>query len=162
MLPTSPNRTSGPEKPSETGNGRLNGGHTIAAGRSADPKTAKPVVASEASAELRDRLLAGLNEITCGEDAAIWAHCSLGEKNRLTAPDSKRVEEAFQVKLAALAAFPADRPETQRERPAAARCSPIAPEDAQPKTRPGTTLSDKSVLTLPEPRRIRDASTSGL
>ena len=55
-LTTPTNRASGSEKPSGTGNGRLNGGHGIAARR--DPKAAKPVLAPEASAELRDRLLA--------------------------------------------------------------------------------------------------------
>ena len=103
-LTTPTNRTSGPEKPSGTGNGRLNGGHGIAARRASDPKAAKPVLAPEASAELRDRLLAELNDLGCGDDAAIWAHRSLGEKNRLTAPDAQRVEEAFQAKLATLAA----------------------------------------------------------
>ena len=45
-----------------------------------DPKAAKPVLAPEASAELRDRLLAGTRDLTCAEDAAIWAHRSLGER----------------------------------------------------------------------------------
>ena len=153
-LTTPTNRASGSEKPSGTGNGRLNGGHGIAARR--DPKAAKPVLAPEASAELRDRLLPELNALTCGEDAAIWAHRSLGEKNRLTASDSRRVEEAFQAKLATFAASPADQPETRPERPAAARRSPRTPNEGQPRARPGTKLIDKSVLTLPEPRRIRD------
>ena len=45
------NRTSGPE------NCRLNGGHGIR--RAADPKAVKPVLAPQASAELRDQLLVG-------------------------------------------------------------------------------------------------------
>ena len=154
-LTTPTNRTSGPEKPGGTGNGRLNGGRGIAAPRASDPRAAKLVLPPEVSAELRDRLLAGLNELTCGEDAAIWAHRSLGEKNRLTALDSQRVEEAFQAKLATLAVPPADEPETRPERPVARRSS-RAPDEGQPKTRPGTKLIDKSVLALPEPRRTRD------
>jgi hypothetical protein len=105
---------------------------------------------------LRDRLLAELNVLACGEDAAIWAHRSLGEKNRLTASDSRGVEEAFQAKLATFAASPADQPETRPERPAAARRSPRASNEGQPRARPGTKPIDKSVLTLPEPRRMRD------
>src|SRR5579863_6413198 len=62
-LATPTNRTSGPEKPSGTGNGRLNGGHGIAARRAGDPKAVKPVLAPEASAPLRDRLLAELNNL---------------------------------------------------------------------------------------------------
>jgi hypothetical protein len=153
-LTTPTNRTARPEKPSGTSNGRLNGGQSIATRR--DPKAAKPVLTSEASGELRDRLLAELNALACADDAAMWAHRSLGEKNRLAAPDSQRVEEAFQARLATLAAFPADAPETQPKRPAAARRSPRAPDEERPRSRPGTKLIDKSVLTLPEPRRIRD------
>ena len=153
-LTTPTNRASGPEKPGGTGNGRLNGGHGIVARR--DPKAAKPVLASEASGELRDRLLAELNVLACADDAAMWAHRSIGEKNKLTAPDAQRVEEAFQTRLATLAAPPADKPKTRPKRPAAARRSPRAPDEGQPRTRPETKLIDKSVLTLPEPRRIRD------
>ena len=94
------NRTSAPEKPSGTGNGRLNGGHGIAAGRTADPKAVKPVLAPEASAQSRDRLLAELNDLGSPDAAALWAHRSLGEKNKLTAPDAQRLEEAFRAKLA--------------------------------------------------------------
>ena len=154
-LTTPTNRASGSEKPSGTGNGRLNGGHGIAARR--DPKAAKPVLAPEASAELRDRLLPELNALTCGEDAAIWAHRSLGEKNRLTASDSRRVEEAFQAKLGAFAApHPAGAPQTRPERRSAARRSPREQNAGKTRTRPGTEAIDKSVLALPEPRRVRD------
>src|SRR5579863_3618363 len=51
-LTTPASRTSGPQKLSGTGNGRLNGGHSIATRR--DPKAAKPALTSEGSAELRD------------------------------------------------------------------------------------------------------------
>ena len=54
----------------------------------------------EASAELRDRLVTELGELGSGDDAALWAKRRLGEKNRLTASDARRVEEAFQGKLA--------------------------------------------------------------
>ena len=60
----------------------------------------KPILGAEASAELRDRLLAELNELGSGDDAAIWAHRSLVEKNSLTAADAQRVEETFQARLA--------------------------------------------------------------
>src|SRR5579863_4471953 len=156
-LTTPTNRTSGPEKPSGTGNGRLNGGRDIAARRADDPKEVKPILLSVASAELRDRLLAELNDLTCGEDAAIWAHRSLGEKNRLTAPDSQRVEEAFQAKLGTFAASPpAEDSRTRPERSAVARRSPRERSVGQTRIRPGTEAIDKSVLARPEPRRLRD------
>ena len=98
-LTTPTNRTSGPEKPSGTGDGRLNGGHTIAARRAGDTQVAKPVLAPEASAKLCDRLLDELNDLGSPDAAALWAHRSLREKNKLTATDAQRVEEAFQAKL---------------------------------------------------------------
>ena len=108
-LTTPTNRTAGPEKPSGTGNGRLNGGHGIAARRTGDPRAVKPVLTPEASAQSCDRLLAELNNLGSADDAAIWAHRSLGEKNKLRAPDAQRVEEAFQARLATLAANAAER-----------------------------------------------------
>src|SRR5579863_4542590 len=51
-IATPTGQSAGPEKPTGTGNGRLNGGHSIATRR--DPKAAKPALTSEGSAELRD------------------------------------------------------------------------------------------------------------
>ena len=51
---------------------------------------------------------------------------------------------------------PADNPQTAPERPAAARRSPRERDEAKRRTRRGTKVIDKSLLTLPEPRRIRD------
>jgi hypothetical protein len=59
------------------------------------------VLASEASGELRDRLLAV---------PQFGRTASLGEKNRLIALDSQRVEEAFQAKLAIWLPFPLQTP----------------------------------------------------
>ena len=44
-------------------------------------------------------LLAELNNLGSADDAAMWSHRSLGEKNRLTPPDAQRVEQAFQKQL---------------------------------------------------------------
>ena len=106
-LTTPITRTSAPEKPSGIGNARLNGGgFGIAPRRAGDPKPVKPVLAPEASAELTDRLLVELNNLRSADDAAMWAHRSLGDKNRLTAPDAQRVEEAFQGRLGTLWSLP--------------------------------------------------------
>jgi ERF superfamily len=154
-LTTPTNRTLGPEKASGTGNSRLNGGHSIATRR--DPKAAKAALASGASAELRDRLLAGLNDLTCGENAAIWAHRSLGEKNKLTATDAQRVEEAFRAKLGTFVVpHPADDPRTRGGHPAAMRRVPRERNAGKTRTQKGAVAIDKSALALPEPRRIRD------
>jgi hypothetical protein len=63
---------------------------------------AKPILGAEASATLRDQLVEELKAIASSDDAAIWAHRILGGKNSLTEVDAKRVEHAFQVKLATL------------------------------------------------------------
>ena len=64
--------------------------------------SAKPILGAEASADLRDQLVAELNGIAPADDAAIWAHRILGAKNSLTAADARQVEDAFQAKLATL------------------------------------------------------------
>src|SRR5580704_12516669 len=84
-----------PPKPTERGNDRLNGGAAAPSrGRRAYPTTSKPILGSVQSAELRERLLAELSRLACGEEAATWAHRSLPEKNRLTAADARTVEQA--------------------------------------------------------------------
>jgi hypothetical protein len=150
-LTTPTNRTSGLETPEATGNGRLNGAHShrSSARRVSDPKVAKPILGTDASAQLRDRLLAELNDLGGRDDAAMWAHRCLSEKNTLTAPDALRIEGAFQAKSATLAA-PAEvphpgAPHTRNER-----------SSVTPKTRLRSKAVDKSVLALPEPRRVRD------
>ncbi len=103
------NRTSGPDQTNGRGNGQQGGGeqsHTPRAGLSRNagtaPHPAKQSLGAQASAELRDRLVAQINDLTGGEGAAIWAHQCLGEKNKLTAADARQVEEAFRARLASL------------------------------------------------------------
>ena len=110
-----------------------------------------------AMAELRDGLLAELNDLGCGDDAAIWARRNLGAKDGLTAADAGRVEEAFQAMLATFAD------------PAAADAVPQTPTGAEHRLppyhglhpgeldqRPRAMTIDKSALAFPEPRRVRD------
>ena len=100
----------------------------------------------EASAALRDRLIAELNHLSSADDAANWAHRALPGKNTLTAVDAEHVEQVFQTKLATLIPRAEqdliDRPMPQarkrRRKPRQAICI------------------DKTVLTLSAPRRIRD------
>ena len=66
------------------------------------------MLGAEASAALCDGLVAQLNALQGGEDAALWAFRSLPDKNRLTAADAQRLEEAFQAKLAGFAAHSED------------------------------------------------------
>jgi hypothetical protein len=147
-----------PERPK--GNGTLNGGQLHAPHSAAGRSTAKirsalrePALSPEASVELRDRLLGELNELASGDDAALWAHRSLSEKNKLTTADAHRVEQAFQAKMTAVALPTAQHTPGQAEQPS----KPHRSKAAQPKKmRSQPKGIDKSTLLLAEPRRVRD------
>ena len=97
-----------------------------------------------ASAALRDKLLAEVNDLTSAEQAATWGLQALAAKNTLLAADAERVESAFQVQLPNLTSEPADLP------------SPKIPKTQHPNKKRCGTAVDKTVLSLPTPRRIRD------
>jgi hypothetical protein len=144
----------GPREPK--GNGSLNGGQLHA------PRPARwharvastavePPLGPQASAQLRDRLLGELNELASGDDAALWAHRSMPEKNKLIAADAHSVEQAFQARMTSFTspAEPATSGRTEQE------SKPSKP--AQPKKRRSQPKGiDKSALLLAEPRRVRD------
>jgi hypothetical protein len=155
-------QTSKPGEPKAGGNGRQNGsGHIHAPQSPAVHRNGKlqslpsePPLGAEASAALRDRLVAEISVLACADDAAIWAHRSLVGKNKLMAADAQVVEEGFQTRLASLATPDTDKPQRAGEvsRPLTALSSP----SVKPKNSVRSKAVDKSVLTLPEPRRIRD------
>ena len=107
----------------------------------------------EASAQARDRLLAELSNLICGDDAALWAHRSLPLKNKLTAADAQRIEDAFQTKLASLESRSAELSRTP-DYPEHRKILD-SPHQNEPKQFRFKTI-DKSTLALPEPRRVRD------
>ena len=91
--------------------GRVNGhstGPTNTTGPECDdhrkplPRPAKPVLAADASAALRDQLLAEMANMTGAEELSGWAHRSLPAKNKLTSADAQSIEQAFESKLNAL------------------------------------------------------------
>jgi ERF superfamily len=98
--------------------GRPSNGHALAAGlpepagarrRSPPARSAKPVLAVDQSAALRDRLAAELDALQSADEAASWAHRSLPAKNTLTAADADLVEAGFRARLAAFGDWlPAD------------------------------------------------------
>jgi hypothetical protein len=192
----------GPEPATGDANGKLNGAQRPQMHHRAGPhrnsKSPEPMLDADASAALRDRLLAELDGLTGGDEAALWAQRHLGDKNRLTAKDAQRVETAFGAKLDMLVATaaaqqplpspglePSGEPHAQT-RPnsantteqdplpsvqpgprAAAPESRVAhqsqttrvPSHTEPherKARACAKTIDKSVLALPEPRRVRD------
>ncbi len=57
------------------------------------------MVEPEASAVLRDQLIAELKGLNSIEQASDWARRALAAKTSLVFPDAKQVELAFQLKL---------------------------------------------------------------
>jgi ERF superfamily len=144
-------------KPAE-GGGRLNGretklGQLTAFRRDAKNSSQPPstILTPEASAQIRDRLVAEIVGLATGDDAALWAHRSLGQKNKLIAADADSVEQAFAAKLQALGTIVGDGPQGNAE----ALLPPVA---TRPAARKGLRSKriDKSLLRLPEARRMRD------
>jgi hypothetical protein len=107
-----------------------------------------PALKGQLSAVLRDQLLNQLNEVHSVESATIWARRILPAKNTLSAADARQVEDAFGARLAELNEQ-ADQLETL-EPPSIA---------TEPLKSIGISVADtidKSQLSRPEPRRLRD------
>jgi hypothetical protein len=62
----------------------------------------RPLLAPEASAALRDQLIAEIQALADGEEIALWAHRRMSAKNTLSADDARAVETACQAVLGAL------------------------------------------------------------
>jgi ERF superfamily len=60
------------------------------------PRQPKPVLGPEASAMLRDLLVAEIAALQDGDDLALWAHRRLPAKNTLTTDDARAVEAGYQ------------------------------------------------------------------
>ena len=159
---SAPTTPSGTAKPTTQKNGGLNGGQRQSprhfpsnrrtgnhGARIAHPFP--PMLDPEASAALRDQLAAELEAIGSAEEAATWAHRVIGAKARLVAADAKRIEDAFQERLArfdsvaGMSLSPDNSSQPPRKRRSA---RPIKPTSAE--------SIDKSELAYPEPRRVRD------
>ena len=157
VAPTTP--ASKPERPAGIKKGHLNGGQEqstqqFSGGRPAKviPTPSKLILEFEASAALRDRLAAELKDLNSAEEDANWAHRVLRDKNSLTAVDAACIEETFRTKLAIVAADTVAEPLTpqETERP------DIQHRPDRGKNRRRPSVIDKSVLALPELRRVRD------
>jgi hypothetical protein len=160
---TSPtNTTPNPETPKGPRNGQFNGAEYKASlpGRRDEGQRAqvKPILGIEASAQLRDRLIAEVFALGSSDDAAICAHKILTEKNTLIAEDALVLEEAFQARLDALGADGdgvdlANAEERNLGSPTQCEPNELA---AKPRHRRRSRAVDKSVLPMPETRRARD------
>jgi ERF superfamily len=128
----------------------------------------QPTLDPNTSAALRDQLIGEVASLRSAAEAARWARTALAEKNRLTVPDARLLEVAFELRLSSL---------ESEQCPSASSMS--TPENADPSQRkPETRLAllkpgrdnragvsespsspagiDKSVLPIGEPRRYRD------
>ena len=114
-----------------------------------------PILEPEASAVLREQLLAELKDIASADDAAIWAHRILGAKNTLTAADARKIEDAFQARLIILGGT-ANADIIDAPLPPVASESQASSVLAQRGERSASNNVDKSRLAHPEPRRFRD------
>jgi hypothetical protein len=142
--------------------GRMNGGaavsHAPVRRRGGTyPLPAKASLEPGKSAALADQLLTELASLISQDAAATWAHRIMGAKNSLTEADARRVEDAFQARLATLAnGF-----ETLDEAPLSPAepgpsSLPMTPRAVETSKRSASNGIDKGALALPEPRRIRD------
>ena len=116
-------------------------------------------LSAEPSAQLRDRLLAGIAALATGDEAALWAQRNLREKDKLAVSDAESVERGFAAKLKELELRASEAPEScpgrdNFERGGLRPLDPRVPHAPTAKTR--STRIDKSQLHLPETRRIRD------
>jgi hypothetical protein len=116
----------------------------------ASSTSSRPTLEPKASATLREKLTAELEGISSPEEAANWAQRVLATKDTLTTADAERIEQAFQARLASIVIETSDgRPMAQEARSSALRA-------VRRKRRQQAAVIDKSVLSLPAPRRIRD------
>jgi hypothetical protein len=152
-----PAQTAGIEKPPSSKRVQLNGGRSHFQGRRAKP-VPRPILGAAQSAALRDRLVGELKTIASGDDAALWAHKILGDKNSLTDADARLLEDAFAARLTALECLAglgnaALSPALFELQP-----SPSVELRTQEPARraPRARGVDKSQLVHPEPRRFRD------
>jgi hypothetical protein len=106
------------------------------------PASPADMLDPRASSLVRDRLVAELAGIGLPEEAATWAHRVLRTKGTLVAADAKHVEDCFKRKLAEF-----ENTELRGGRHKARMRKSNGPSERR---------VDKSELTHPEPRRLRD------
>jgi ERF superfamily len=154
VAPTAP--AAKPQNPAGNRN-HLNGGQVHSTQQFSHGRRAKTVsnptkamLAPDASASLRDQLAAELKDPSSAEDAAIWAQRVLAAKSTLTIGDAECVEQAFQARLASIVTGPAD------DQPMPQEAQSSFPRADRGKKRRRAAVIDKSALSLPASRRIRN------
>jgi ERF superfamily len=120
-----------------------------AAGQQARPPDS--ILAPDQSAVVRERLTKEIQDLNSVEAATNWARQALVPKNRLTATDAQAVENAFVGKVTDL----------EGRKPSAGEPILSLAELDHPRSPTSaptvqSTRIDKSLLSIPEPRRLRD------
>jgi hypothetical protein len=106
------------------------------------------------SGSLRELLLEQVQALDSADAAVMWASKSLDAKNSLPASDAHAVEEAFRAKIAGFEDETADAEIVHAPSPTPEQ--PEAANAAEKSAASETTEVDKSVLSFPETRRLRD------
>jgi hypothetical protein len=132
-------------------------------GRRKPIRPPRVLLSAENSMALREKLIRQLSELASAEQLTEWSYRSLPIKNTLAVDDARMAEEAFQAKLMDLTNPDAIIGDASRSSPAS---SPPAGhqdrhglrriEQASPSEETGPRGIDKSLLTISEPRRLRD------
>ena len=120
-----------PERPARTSNGRAR-----------TERSESPSLPPDASANLRNRLIAELEQLVDPEALATWAQRALPLKNQLATPDAQTVETAFAARVSQLEEAAA-RPESDQA-------------DGHPGQSPSTEINAEGVIAISKPVRERD------
>jgi hypothetical protein len=132
------------ESPTENKKGRVNGGQE----HSARQVPSGRILDAEASATLREQLATEVNDLNSSDEAAHWVHRVLAIKDTLTSADAESIEQVFRARLAVFATTTVDEAHTGHE--------PEPGRTQRRKKQRRSAIIDKTVLTLPALRRIRD------
>ena len=125
----------------------MNGGAKAAAtdpvagnGLRRNPRPSKPVLDTDASAPVRDRLVNEIAALDAVETAIEWAGQNLGAKNALTAEDASTVEAAFRDRMRLL------EPEVYPPNPAPSEAPPV---EAAPEAEPAGSANPSAASCAP-------------
>ena len=121
-----------------------NGGNHGSSDRWRRSNNAASELSAALSASLSNELLLEVDALNSNDEAALWAKQWLSAKNSLSAADAERLEQAFHERLTKFATEQSD------------GSAILEPKAKRRKVRRRASAIDKSVLTLPTSRRIRD------
>ena len=118
------------------------------------------VLDTQLSARLRDQMIAELDELGSSDEAARWAKKRYPDKTtRLNEADAEHIDQRFRAKLLSFAAHDAEG--TGVDIVGTASEASAQPNGRAAKKPKQSKSIDKSALSFPEPRRVRDREHLG-